>query len=170
MDRTEFRDLAGTWWLSAVMLPIAAYFVFFYPTSTFMDNADLLIHEAGHFVFGFFGEFIRVLGGTLMQLIIPSLLVWYFYRNSYRTGTQLSFFWLGHNLLNIAKYAADARARQLPLLGGNKSGHDWHYMLGRLGILELDQAVGTLFAILGACVLFIMIILPQYAMWSSEES
>lgn len=171
MDRTEFRDIVGTWWLSALMVPVCAYFVFFYPTSTFMDNADLLIHEAGHFFFGFFGQFIRVAGGTLMQIIVPCLLVWHFSMHGYRTGTQIALFWLGHNFLNIAVYASDARARELPLLGGNRAGHDWHYMLGRLGILEMDQVVGTFFAIVGAIVFLITIVLPHYAMWSgSEES
>jgi hypothetical protein len=171
IDKTTIKDYIGTWWLSAIMLPICAYFVFFYPTSTFMDNADLLIHEAGHFFFGFFGQFIRVLGGTIMQIVLPGLLIWHFFAHGYRTGTQIALFWLGHNLLNIAVYASDARTRQLPLLGGNKSGHDWHYLLGRLGLLEFDQAVGTVFAILGAVVFLILIILPQYAMWSgSEES
>ena len=161
----------STWWLSAIMLPVCAYFVFGYPTSTFMDNADLLIHEAGHVFFGLFGTFMRVAGGTLMQMIVPGLLVWHFYVHGYRTGTQMSLFWLGHNLLNIAVYASDARSRELPLLGGDKAGHDWHYLLGRLGILELDLAVGAVFFTLGGFVFVSLLILPHYAMWSgSEES
>ena len=171
MNRVDVRELLRTWWLSGLMLMVCAYFVFFYPTSTFMDNADLLVHEAGHFFFGFFGHFIRVLGGTLMQLIVPSLLVWHFYVHAYRTGTQISLFWLGHSFLNVAVYASDARARQLPLLGGNRAGHDWHYMLGRLGILEYDQLVGWIFFGFGVVVFLVLLVLPRYAMWSgSEES
>ena len=85
--------------------------------------------------------------------------------------TQISLFWLGHSFLNVAVYASDARARQLPLLGGNRAGHDWHYMLGRLGILEYDHFVGWIFFALGVAVFLIMLVLPRYAMWSgSEES
>ena len=36
---------------------------------TWIDNADLVIHEAGHIFFMFFGKFIHFAGGTLMQII-----------------------------------------------------------------------------------------------------
>ena len=104
-----------------------------------------------------------------MQLIVPCLLVWHFYVHGYRTGTQVSLFWLGHSFLNIAVYAADARARQLPLLGGNRAGHDWYYMLGQLGILELDQTVGWVFFAFGVIVFVILLVLPQFVLWSGSE-
>jgi hypothetical protein len=34
-----------------------------------MDSVDLAIHEAGHPLFGIFGEFIGYAGGALMQLL-----------------------------------------------------------------------------------------------------
>ena len=39
---------------------------------------------------------------------------------------------------------ADARARALPLLGGEdvKFAHDWHYLLRTLGLLEWDRGLG----------------------------
>jgi hypothetical protein len=33
----------------------------------FLDNVDLVPHEAGHMLFSWFGEFIMVLGGTMGQ-------------------------------------------------------------------------------------------------------
>lgn len=168
IDKTTIKDYIGTWWLSAIMLPICAYFVFFYPTSTFMDNADLLIHEAGHFFFGFFGQFIRVAGGTLMQILLPSLLVWHFMVHGYRTGAQIALFWLGQNFLNISVYAADARARLLPLLGGNRSGHDWHYLLGQTGILEHDVLVGYVFVGLAIVTFATLLVLPRFVAQQSS--
>ena len=73
----------------------------------YIDNGDLVIHEAGHFFFMFFGKFIYTLGGTLMQIILPSIIAWYFLRNYYKTGVQISLLWLGQNLINISAYAAD---------------------------------------------------------------
>ena len=37
----------------------------------FIHGIDLIFHEAGHVIFGFFGQFLAVLGGSLMQVLIP---------------------------------------------------------------------------------------------------
>ena len=40
-----------------------------------VDNVSLLIHEAGHMIFGIFGwRFLGILGGTLLEILIPFLL------------------------------------------------------------------------------------------------
>ncbi|MDR3625791.1 MAG: hypothetical protein P4L45_03110, partial [Ignavibacteriaceae bacterium] len=98
------------------------------------------------------------LGGTLMQIALPSLIIWYFSRNNYKTGIQISSLWLGQNLINISVYAADASAMKLPLLGGNHVYHDWHFILGQLNILEYDSTVGYIF-FGAAIIIFVMSIL-----------
>jgi hypothetical protein len=120
----------------------------------------LVIHEAGHFFFSFFGKFIYTLGGTLMQIILPSIIASFFFRNNYRTGVQFALLWLGQNLINISVYAADARARKLPLLGGNKVYHDWHYLLGEIGILEYDHIVGHIFVGIAITIFAVAILMP----------
>ena len=130
------------WGISIILLPVCAHLVYHRGEYGLIDNADLVIHEAGHFFFMFFGRFIYTLGGTLMQIFLPSLIAWYFFRNLYKTGVQISLLWLGQNFINISVYAADARAMKLPLLGGSHVYHDWHYLLGQLNILEYDTAAG----------------------------
>ncbi|ABQ26637.1 hypothetical protein [Geotalea uraniireducens] len=39
---------------------------------SFLDRVDLIVHEAGHLLFGYFGEFIMVIGGTVGQLLVPA--------------------------------------------------------------------------------------------------
>lgn len=154
-----FWDEFKEWIPSIVILPIALYWVLNRGEYGLIDNVDLIIHEAGHLFFMFFGKYIYTLGGTLMQILLPSLIVWYFFRNNYRTGVQFSGLWLGQNFINISVYAADAQARRLPLLGGNKVYHDWHYLLGEIGILKYDTEVGYFFfglAILIFCTLIVM--------------
>jgi hypothetical protein len=107
-----------------------------------------------------FGKFIYTLGGTLMQIILPSLITWYFWKNSYRTGVQIGLLWLGQNFINISVYAADARAQALPLLGGSKVYHDWAYLLGSLNLLQYDAEVGYLFFGIATLILLISLILP----------
>ncbi|MFN3695135.1 MAG: hypothetical protein ACK4UV_09005 [Ignavibacterium sp.] len=148
------------WVPSAIILPIAVYWILNRGEYGLIDNVDLVIHEAGHLFFMFFGKFIYTLGGTLMQIIIPSLIAYSFFRNNYRTGVQFALLWLGQNFINISVYAADAQARKLPLLGGNKVYHDWHYLLGELGIMEYDFAVGYAFYGIAILIFILAVLLP----------
>ncbi|MDP2364487.1 MAG: hypothetical protein Q8M94_12060, partial [Ignavibacteria bacterium] len=84
----------------------------------------------------------------------------YFFRNEYRTGMQFSLLWLGQNFINISVYAADAQARRLPLLGGNKVYHDWHYLLSEIGLLQFDAEVGYFFFSIAIIIFIITLILP----------
>ncbi len=148
------------WLPSIIIFPIIIYLVINRGNYLFIDNADLVIHEAGHFFFRFFGRFIYTAGGTLMQIILPSLIAWYFFRNSYRTGVQFSLLWLGQNFINISVYAADAQARRLHLLGGNKVYHDWHFMLSELHILNYDYAVGYLLFSIAIIIFIVALLMP----------
>lgn len=148
------------WVPSIILLPLVIYWVIHRGEFGLLDNIDLVIHEAGHFFFGLFGKFIYTLGGTLMQIILPSIIAGYFLSNNYRTGVQFSLLWLGQNFINISVYAADARARKLPLLGGNKVYHDWHYLLGQVGILDYDQIVGYTFLGIATIIFTIVVLMP----------
>ncbi|MFT6829552.1 MAG: hypothetical protein ACJAV6_000383 [Candidatus Paceibacteria bacterium] len=108
-----------------------------------MSNVNLLFHEAGHFAFGFFGRFIMVLGGTLGELIIPSLFIGHFALQRNVPGQVFGWWWVSTALYNISIYIADARGRILPLLGG-QDGHDWAYLLGRTSLLNQDILISKL--------------------------
>ncbi len=143
------------WFLSILLLPVCAHLLYHCGEYGLIDNADLVIHEAGHFFFMFFGRFIYTLGGSLMQIILPSLIVWFFFGIYYKTGVQISLLWLGQNLINISVYAADARAMKIHLLGGSHVYHDWNYLLGYLNILEYDTLIGYIF--LGTAIIIFVI-------------
>jgi hypothetical protein len=148
------------WAASVIILPISIYFIFNYGHYGLIDNADLIIHEGGHGVFRIFGSFIYTAGGTLMQIIIPSLIAWYFLENEYRTGVQFALLWLGQNFINISVYASDARAQKLPLLGGDKVYHDWHWMLSRLDMLEYDHVIGGIFIGIAVIIFIVSVSMP----------
>ena len=153
-------DRLKRWVPSLIILPIASYWVMNRGDFGLLDNIDLVIHEAGHFFFSLFGKYIYTLGGTLMQIILPSIIAFYFFRNQYRTVVQFSLLWLGQNFINISVYAADAQARKLPLLGGNKVYHDWHYLLGEIGIIQYDYVVGYSFLSVSILIFFVAILMP----------
>ncbi len=105
----------------------------------FIDGVNLLFHEAGHVVFAVFGAWVGYLGGTLGQLFFPIACTLYFLAREQRLSAAVTTLWLAESLFNIALYVADARTQQLPLVGGGD--HDWHYLLGSVGLLEQDRVL-----------------------------
>jgi len=149
------------WFGSILLFPIIVWLLVndgnFIPI---LDHFTLLIHEGGHGIFRIFGSFIYTLGGSLMQILMGLLFIYYFYSNKKKLGVQISFVYLGENLLNISKYAADAQAQRLPLLGGNKVYHDWNFLLRKMNILEYDQVVGGFFVVLGIITFLFALLIP----------
>jgi hypothetical protein len=115
----------------------------------FIHGIDLVFHEAGHVIFGFFGEFLAVLGGSLTQVLMPAIATLAFLRTRQWASAAVTLFWTGQALTNVAIYAADGRARALPLLAEGLI-HDWHYILGRLGLLPSAEIIGRAMFALGA--------------------
>lgn len=125
------------WLPSLLLLPFCGYFLSHRMEGGFLDPLNMLIHEAGHLCFFFFGELLHAAGGSLMQVVLPMTLAYHFWQYHSRLGMQVSLLWLGQNFLNISVYAADARAQNLDLLTGRR--HDWSYLLGQSGLLEYDH-------------------------------
>jgi len=118
----------------------------------FLDRVDLVIHEAGHLFFSWFGELPQVLGGTIGQLFVPAAFTAYFHLRREFVSSAVAFFWCGQNLLNISVYIRDAQAMALPLVsvgGGEDAIHDWNYLLSGSGSLRWDQAIGSAVYMLG---------------------
>ena len=124
-------------------------------TYRLIDNVDLAIHETGHLVFGPFGEFIGALGGTLFQVIVPTVFVVYFVRQRDRHAASVALWWVAQNFWNISVYVRDARSRLLPLVGGGE--HDWAYLLWRLGSLEHDQGIARWVHAIGVLIFIISV-------------
>jgi hypothetical protein len=108
-----------------------------------LDSANLALHEAGHPLFGLLSERLAVYGGTLMQLAFPAACLFEFRRRRETLSFAMCWIWLGENLLNIARYMADARAQLLPLVGGEDVLHDWNVILLRWNLLQRDHALAN---------------------------
>jgi hypothetical protein len=106
----------------------------------FLDYVNLIVHEAGHFFFSWFGYTIMILGGTLGELLAPLLLSLYFWWQRQTTGFAFCAFWFFENFLYIGTYMADARAQALPLVGSGE--HDWEILFTKWGFLARDTAIG----------------------------
>ncbi len=106
-----------------------------------LDHANLLFHEAGHPMVGLFSRRLETYGGTLGQLVFPVVLAVSFWRQGQALSFAAAVIWFFENWLNIARYMADARALQLPLLGGGD--HDWNTIFTRWNVLPYDTEIAA---------------------------
>lgn len=140
-----------------IVLAVFGFFLLKDPANyTWLDSLDLAIHEAGHLVFGFGGETVTALGGTLFQLIVPAVFVGYFWWHRDRYAATVPLWWLGQNCWNISVYVRDARAQELPLVGGGE--HDWGFLLDRWGVLARDQQIGRAVYLVGVALYLVAIL------------
>jgi hypothetical protein len=119
------------------------------PGRSFMRLVNLPFHEAGHVIFSFLGDFVRVLGGTAMQILIPLVCMGALLKKGDPFGASFALWWAGQNFIDVSPYIYDARAGELTLLGGITGQeapdfHDWRNMLGRSGLLPYDHVVAYL--------------------------
>ena len=121
-----------------------------------LDSANLALHEAGHPLTGILSNRLSVYGGTLFQLAFPVAVIVHFHRRGHAPGAAAGMVWLGENLLNVARYMADARVQELPLVGGGD--HDWAEIFSRWHLLNFDTRVAGLTR-------FIAVALMAWAVW-----
>ncbi|HEY9648819.1 MAG TPA: hypothetical protein V6C88_20735, partial [Chroococcidiopsis sp.] len=110
----------------------------------FLHNVNLIFHEAGHTLFIFFGQFMHLVGGSLFQILLPAFLCGYFWVTGQRYASAIALWWVGQNFLDVSIYIKDAQIRILPLLGGEASLHDWHFILLDLRLLTKSQLIGNI--------------------------
>ena len=118
----------------------------------FIDNANLVVHEGGHNLFGWFGPTLGLWGGTLLQWLVPFLLAVYFFTQRQVTGFVFCLFFFFENWLYTATYMADARAQVLPLVTtGNPDfvEHDFYAIFSSLGVLNHDTQIAAVVRLLG---------------------
>jgi hypothetical protein len=120
------------------------------PLAAVVSGFDLVVHEAGHPVFGLLGSrFLMFLGGALGQLALPAAAAAIFGARRQPASFAAALVWIGFNLVDIGTYAADGEARRLPLLGADADGHDWWNMLGMLGLRHRAPLVGGAIGLAG---------------------
>ncbi len=106
-----------------------------------LDDLNLAVHEAGHVVFSVLGETPMILGGSLFQVLVPLAFVASFWARGQRFSAGITLAWAAASLVNVSRYIGDARALELPLLGGDGSTHDWEWLLERWDLLSSDLAI-----------------------------
>jgi hypothetical protein len=124
------------------------------PASLFIHSANLVVHEGGHNLFGWFGPTLGLWGGTLLQWLVPFLLAVYFFTERQVPGFVFSLFFFFENWIDTAEYMADARAQLLPLVTTGDpdfAEHDFFRIFSNLGVLDHDTQIVAVIRLLGWC-------------------
>jgi hypothetical protein len=146
-----------------------------YFAQTFLHGVNLAFHEAGHVIFSFFGRFLGVFGGTLGQILMPLICMgtFLFYRNPFAASVAL--WWTGQNFMDIAPYINDARALQLPLIGGNIGSdnpdfHDWHHLMRDMGWLKYDHTLAVFSNHTGVLIMIVSFVWGGYLLYRQYKT
>jgi hypothetical protein len=129
------------WGLKFIFTPLESN----YTGDSFMHLINLPFHEAGHIFFGIFGRFMAVLGGSLMQVLVPLIcLLALLIKTRDTFGAAVCLWWMGESMMDLAPYINDARDLKLLLLGGVTGRdvddyHDWEFILRETGLLRYDH-------------------------------
>jgi hypothetical protein len=161
-ERFPFLETLGEKWEPISRGALAAWLVFYVVLvvntifhGTLLQWFDLVfvpIHEGGHLLFRFFGEWIMVAGGTLLQLFVPLALTVYFVFKRQLFGTAFCAFFFFEQFLPIGIYMADARCQCLEYLtvgDAETAEHDWFYLFSHAGALEHDMQIGSVVRAVG---------------------
>ncbi len=154
---------------SILILAYIVYYVTSLDAWHLIDNADLIIHEAGHMIFIPFGSFMTILGGSLLQVLVPLIFAGYFMVHQQYFAISVMLYWAAINFINVSVYAGDALLMQLPLLTGDEADHDWNQLLFQLGWLRHTATVSHVIFAIGIVCILIALAYAWHAIWYTEE-
>lgn len=138
-------------------IPVLVYFTYLlyvkltdWQGSTIFDGINLGIHEMGHPLFSFFGRFLHIAGGTILQCSAPILSMIVLGKQRDYFGIAFCIGWLATNLISVSVYMLDANDLALTLvtIGGNSEVmdkadmHDWNNLFDYFGLLPYDKLIG----------------------------
>ena len=170
MDECRWEKITG-WRLAGFFLGVTAFLGLLFASERGfifgLDHANLLFHEAGHPFVGIFSNRLETYGGTLGQLTFPVILAVSFWRKQQALAFAAAIIWFFENWLNIARYMADARALELPLLGGGD--HDWNTIFTRWNVLQHDTDIAGVVKFIGWTGMVLPVLWVSWRWWCDRN-
>lgn len=128
--------------------------------NSFMHLINLVFHEAGHVIFRLLGDFMAILGGSLLQLVVPVVFLFSFIKAKDTFAASIMLWWFAQSMMDLVAYIDDAQRQEMWLLGGVQGKdlpgiHDWNNILGQLGLLNYAHFLAVLVSWLA---IFIMLL------------
>ncbi|MFB9992162.1 hypothetical protein ACFFLM_09340 [Deinococcus oregonensis] len=95
-----------------------------------LELVNLVFHEAGHVLLAWGGSTLMLLGGSLLQVLVPAVCIGSFWRRGELYAAGVLCLWLAQSWAGVAAYVRDAPTRNLDLITGDPDTHDWWQLLG----------------------------------------
>lgn len=138
--------------------------------SSFLGGLNLGIHEFGHLICQPFGQTITILGGSLVQCLVPVISFFMFWKQRDYFAWSFSLVWLSSNLEGVARYIADARKLELELVspfggGDGETIHDWNWLLNHWDILMHEQEIAQTVRVIAIIVSLIGVAWGMFTLW-----
>lgn len=156
------------WGLKFIFTPLESN----YTGESFMHLINLPFHEAGHIFFRIFGRFMAVLGGSLMQVLVPLICLLVLLLKTRDTfGASVCLWWMGESMMDLAPYINDARDLKLLLLGGVTGRdvddyHDWEFILRETGLLRYDHMLAKAVYFIGSVLMVCTFLWAGYLLYT----
>jgi len=117
--------------------------------NSFMHTINLVFHEAGHIIFSLLGHFMAILGGSLLQLIVPLVFLVAFVMKKDTFAASIMLWWFAQSMMDLVAYIDDAQRQEMWLLGGVQGKdmpgiHDWNNILSQLGLLDAAHGLAVM--------------------------
>jgi hypothetical protein len=170
-------------WLPVSPVPLAAWVIFYLIVlagaagggglARWFDLVFVPIHEGGHLLLAWFGKWLMVAGGTLLQLFVPVALAVYFAFQRQLPGTAFCAFFACEQLLPIGTYMADSRTQSLDYVtvgDPELAEHDWAYLFSHAGVLEHDTQIGAAVRLIGWVGMLVVVAWLVWRAWPPKNA
>lgn len=142
--------------------------------SSWMHFPQLMIHEAGHIVFRLFGDTVSVLGGSMMQVVLPLLgALSMLLRRRAPFPAALCVWFAGVGFVDVAPYVYDAQSPRLMLTSGGTgrdSFHDWRFLLDKVDWVRLSKPLGYCTYWTGISVMLLGLVWGGYILYLQSKN
>jgi hypothetical protein len=143
--------MKASWPKLTVLALFAAYFIraALLPEEwRLIDGANLIFHEAGHWLLSWGPHWLEIAGGSLFQVLLPLAIAIVAWRQGRPLTAAIVLLWTGQSFINVSVYAGDALHQRLPLIADNAI-HDWNHLLWYFGALRHTAAIAAIIRITG---------------------
>jgi hypothetical protein len=135
-----------------------------------IDFVNLIFHEAGHAFTIFFPPLITAVSGSLLQVLVPVVLAWYFYQKGELLSMHLLCLWVAQSIASVSVYVRDAIPMNLELLGGDAVTHDWNFILGQLGLLRHSVFIAECLLLIAYTIMTVSIVYIFKHFWTQYQT
>ncbi len=133
-----------------------------FSSAYFLNNAlgnylfAIPIHETGHFVFMPLGRTLSILGGSLLEVMLPAAAALFFLGRSWTNLGSIFLFLAGRHLINVADYMVTAKDPSSVTLLSMEQGpqyHDWFNLFTIFGVLDRSAEISACLRYAAICVM-----------------